>query len=128
MGRETGQESAGIAAGGWRAEQDRRREEIGYVADLFTPDSMKRLSGDTAIGHVRYSTAGGSMLRNEQPIVASTNKDPIAVAHNGNLVNGRSACAARFGGQRRKSIRLSPTSSSRDGPWTLEFSRLQSRL
>src|SRR6266581_2343279 len=47
-----------------------------------------RLPGDTAIGHVRYSTAGGSMLCNAQPIVALTNKGPVALAHNGNLVNG----------------------------------------
>src|SRR5207253_882331 len=47
-----------------------------------------RLPGNTAIGHVRYSTAGGSMLCNAQPIVASTSKGLVAVAHNGNLING----------------------------------------
>jgi amidophosphoribosyltransferase len=62
--------------------------EMGLVADVFTPARIARLPGDTAIGHVRYSTAGGSMLCNAQPIVASTNKGPIALAHNGNLVNG----------------------------------------
>ena len=64
-------------------------KEMGYVADVFTHERLSRLPGDTAIGHVRYSTAGGSMLCNAQPIVASTNKGPIALAHNGNLVNGR---------------------------------------
>ncbi|MGZ7078017.1 MAG: amidophosphoribosyltransferase [Thermoanaerobaculia bacterium] len=63
-------------------------KEMGYVADVFTHERLMRLPGDTAIGHVRYSTAGGSMLCNAQPIVASTNKGPIALAHNGNLVNG----------------------------------------
>ncbi len=63
-------------------------KEMGYVADIFTQDRLARLPGDTAIGHVRYSTAGGSMLCNAQPLVASTNKGPLAVAHNGNLVNG----------------------------------------
>ena len=63
-------------------------KEMGHVADIFTQERLARLPGDTAIGHVRYSTAGGSMLCNAQPIVASTNKGPIAVAHNGNLVNG----------------------------------------
>ncbi|HET7706244.1 MAG TPA: amidophosphoribosyltransferase [Thermoanaerobaculia bacterium] len=63
-------------------------KEMGYVADIFTHERLSRLPGDTAIGHVRYSTAGGSMLCNAQPLVASTNKGPIALAHNGNLVNG----------------------------------------
>jgi amidophosphoribosyltransferase len=83
-----GQESAGIAS--VDAEHGRIvvEKEMGYVADVFTPERIRRLPGDTAIGHVRYSTAGGSMLCNAQPIVASTNKGQIAVAHNGNLVNG----------------------------------------
>ncbi len=63
-------------------------KEMGYVADIFTHERLSRLPGDAAIGHVRYSTAGGSMLCNAQPIVASTSKGPIALAHNGNLVNG----------------------------------------
>jgi len=82
-----GQESAGIAS-----VDDKGRivseKEMGYVADIFTEDRLERLPGDMAIGHVRYSTAGGSMLCNAQPIVASTSKGPIALAHNGNLVNG----------------------------------------
>jgi amidophosphoribosyltransferase len=82
-----GQESAGIAS----VTDDGRivsEKEMGYVADVFTHDRIARLPGDTAIGHVRYSTAGGSMLCNAQPIVASTSKGAIAVAHNGNLTNG----------------------------------------
>ena len=63
-------------------------KEMGYVADIFNETRLARLPGDTAIGHVRYSTAGGSMLCNAQPLVASTNKGPLALAHNGNLVNG----------------------------------------
>ncbi len=63
-------------------------KEMGHVADVFTQERLARLPGDQAIGHVRYSTAGGSMLCNAQPIVASTSKGPVAVAHNGNLVNG----------------------------------------
>jgi len=82
-----GQESAGIAS----VTEDNRivsEKEMGYVADVFTPQRIARLPGDTAIGHVRYSTAGGSMLCNAQPIVAFTSKGSIAVAHNGNLTNG----------------------------------------
>jgi amidophosphoribosyltransferase len=70
------------------APQIHSEKEMGYVAEIFTHERLARLPGDTAIGHVRYSTAGGSMLCNAQPIVASTNKGPIALAHNGNLVNG----------------------------------------
>ncbi|HVG24222.1 MAG TPA: amidophosphoribosyltransferase [Thermoanaerobaculia bacterium] len=82
-----GQESAGIAAvnGDGRIISEK---EMGYVADVFTHERIARLPGDIAIGHVRYSTAGGSMLCNAQPIVAHTSKGPIAVAHNGNLTNG----------------------------------------
>jgi amidophosphoribosyltransferase len=81
-----GQESAGIAA--LDGNVIRVEKEMGYVADVFTPERLSRLPGDTAIGHVRYSTAGGSMLCNAQPIFAMTSKGPVAVAHNGNLVNG----------------------------------------
>ena len=63
-------------------------KDMGYVADIFTSERLQRLPGDSSIGHVRYSTAGGSMLCNAQPLVAATSKGPIAVAHNGNLVNG----------------------------------------
>ncbi|HVT02515.1 MAG TPA: amidophosphoribosyltransferase [Thermoanaerobaculia bacterium] len=64
-------------------------KEMGYVADIFTQDRLLRLPGRVALGHVRYSTAGGSLLCNAQPLVASTNKGPVAIAHNGNLVNGK---------------------------------------
>ena len=82
-----GQESCGIASvtGDGKIISEK---EMGYVADVFTHERIARLPGDTAIGHVRYSTAGGSMLCNAQPIVASTSKGQIAIAHNGNLTNG----------------------------------------
>ena len=82
-----GQESAGIAS----VDENGRilsEKEMGYVADIFTQERINKLPGDTAVGHVRYSTAGGSMLCNAQPIVAHTSKGVIAVAHNGNLTNG----------------------------------------
>jgi len=82
-----GQESAGIAAVGGDG-RILSEKEMGYVADVFTQERLARLPGDVAIGHVRYSTAGGSMLCNAQPIVAATSKGQIALAHNGNLVNG----------------------------------------
>src|SRR5436190_956138 len=82
-----GQESAGIASVGPEG-RILSEKEMGYVADVFTQERIARLPGDVAIGHVRYSTAGGSMLCNAQPIVAGTSKGQIAVAHNGNLTNG----------------------------------------
>jgi amidophosphoribosyltransferase len=82
-----GQESAGIAtleAGRLHVER-----EMGYVADVFNETRLARLPGRTAIGHVRYSTAGASLLINAQPIVFATGRGPLALAHNGNLVNAR---------------------------------------
>ena len=80
-----GQESAGIAA---RLRDDlivRRR--LGLVADAFTEDVLQAVSGNTCIGHVRYSTTGESSMRNAQPITVSTKYGPLALAHNGNLTN-----------------------------------------
>ncbi|KAA0252699.1 amidophosphoribosyltransferase [Acidobacteria bacterium ACD] len=80
-----GQESAGIAT--WNGSRIRSEKGMGYVADLFDETRLAGLPGASAIGHVRYSTAGGSLLENAQPIVYNTNKGPLAIAHNGNLVN-----------------------------------------
>ncbi|MGH7265522.1 MAG: amidophosphoribosyltransferase [Candidatus Rokuibacteriota bacterium] len=80
-----GQESAGIAATdgtGFHVEK-----AMGWVSDVFGPERLKRLPGRIAIGHVRYSTAGSSNLRNAQPISATFSRGPVALAHNGNLVN-----------------------------------------
>ena len=63
------------------------RRRWGYVADIFDEGRLARLPGSSAIGHVRYSTTGESLLENAQPIVYNTNKGPLAIAHNGNLVN-----------------------------------------
>jgi amidophosphoribosyltransferase len=82
-----GQESAGIASldeGKIHVER-----EMGYVADVFDEARLSRLPGRTAIGHVRYSTAGASLLANAQPIVFATRWGPLALGHNGNLVNAR---------------------------------------
>lgn len=83
-----GQESAGILVTTGDGEQTSRYAGVGLVADVFNQESLDRLSGDRAIGHVRYSTAGGSDVRNVQPMIAETGSGPIAIAHNGNLVNG----------------------------------------
>ena len=88
LGEPIGSSGAGeqiIAPG---APQIHVEKEMGHVADIFTQERLARLPGNVAIGHTRYSTAGGSMLCNAQPIVAATGKGLIALAHNGNLING----------------------------------------
>jgi amidophosphoribosyltransferase len=60
---------------------------MGLVSEVFTKDILKRLSGKSAVGHVRYSTAGSSELKNAQPFVADYYKGNLAIAHNGNLTN-----------------------------------------
>src|SRR5258706_6129950 len=80
-----GQESAGIAA--TDGENFHIEKAMGWVADVFSRERLRRLPGTRAIGHVRYSTAGSSNLRNAQPITAKTARGPIAIAHNGNLTN-----------------------------------------
>ena len=80
-----GQESAGIAASDGVTVHTEKA--MGWVADVFGRDRLRRLPGHRAIGHVRYSTAGSSNLKNAQPIMATTARGPIAIAHNGNLTN-----------------------------------------
>jgi amidophosphoribosyltransferase len=80
-----GQESAGIAASdGVRLASYRG---MGQVIDVFAPPQLERLSGTSAIGHVRYSTSGGSTLKNAQPIAVDSTRGSVAIAHNGNLTN-----------------------------------------
>src|SRR5215468_9653408 len=82
-----GQESAGIAASD--GETVRISREMGYVADVFDGETLSHLKGPSAIGHVRYSTAGESKLLNAQPILIDCAHGQIAICHNGNLVNAR---------------------------------------
>jgi len=83
-----GQEGAGIVTfdgGNYNAEK-----RIGLVGDHFTKQKViSRLKGDRAIGHVRYSTAGGANIRNVQPFFADLSSGGMAVAHNGNISNAQ---------------------------------------
>ncbi|XP_050260362.1 amidophosphoribosyltransferase, chloroplastic-like [Quercus robur] len=63
---------------------------VGLVSEVFSESKLDQLPGDLSIGHVRYSTAGASMLKNVQPFVAGYRFGSVGVAHNGNLVNYRS--------------------------------------
>jgi amidophosphoribosyltransferase len=80
-----GQESAGIAASDGRRLSLHRG--MGQVIDIFHPQQLERLGGTSAIGHVRYSTSGGSSLKNSQPIAVDSTHGSVAIAHNGNLTN-----------------------------------------
>ncbi|MCX8110841.1 MAG: amidophosphoribosyltransferase [Syntrophorhabdaceae bacterium] len=82
-----GQESAGIAC--FDENTVHLHKQMGLVSDVFTADVLKTLQGTNAIGHVRYSTAGSSDLKNSQPIVVEYLKGHLALAHNGNLTNAR---------------------------------------
>nr|GMD04986.1 amidophosphoribosyltransferase, chloroplastic-like [Ipomoea batatas] len=67
---------------------------VGLVSEVFNESKLDKLPGEMAIGHVRYSTAGSSMLKNVQPFVASYRFGSVGVAHNGNLVNYEALRAA----------------------------------
>ena len=80
-----GQEAAGIAVSDGATAHVHK--DAGLVAQIFTPQSLAPLHGHYAIGHTRYSTTGSSNVRNVQPFLIETRHGPLAVAHNGNLVN-----------------------------------------
>ncbi|HET9993571.1 MAG TPA: amidophosphoribosyltransferase [Kofleriaceae bacterium] len=80
-----GQESAGLVA--LDDGKLRRHVGMGLVSDLFDRETLATLPGTAAIGHVRYSTAGSSELRNAQPFLFEYSGGQISIAHNGNLVN-----------------------------------------
>jgi len=82
-----GQESAGIVSRPGDRRPFAKHAGPGLVADVFDQAAFARLEGDAAIGHVRYSTAGGTSPLNAQPFSVETLRGPVAVAHNGNLVN-----------------------------------------
>jgi amidophosphoribosyltransferase len=82
-----GQEAVGIATSDGVKLQIHKA--LGYVADNFNESTINRLAGMSAIGHVRYSTAGDSGIKNAQPILIDCAHGEIAICHNGNLVNAQ---------------------------------------
>lgn len=80
-----GQEAAGIAVADGQSIS--MHKGVGMVSQVFTPSAMAELKGHYAIGHTRYSTTGSSMLRNAQPFMIETIHGPLALGHNGNLIN-----------------------------------------
>ena len=63
------------------------RKGLGHVNDVFDEEVLSELKGNLGVGHVRYSTAGGTRVENAQPLVINYVKGTLAIAHNGNLVN-----------------------------------------
>ena len=80
-----GQEAAGMAVADGQVMS--MHKGVGFVSHVFTPTAMAEMKGHYAIGHTRYSTMGSSSLRNAQPFMIETIHGPLALAHNGNLVN-----------------------------------------
>ena len=80
-----GQEACGIVC----ADKGRLtvHKGMGLVSDVFSPDILGRLKGNMAVGHVRYSTTGSSVIKNAQPLLVDFAKGTVCIAHNGNLVN-----------------------------------------
>ncbi len=82
-----GQESAGISVNREITEKIYSHKGMGLVPEIFNMEDLERIEGGSAIGHVRYSTTGDSILTNAQPFVVNHRHRSYAVAHNGNLVN-----------------------------------------
>ena len=82
-----GQESAGIVTSDGKTVHEHR--QMGLVTEAFNEKVLNNLPGNIAIGHVRYSTTGSSVLKNAQPFIVSHAGKTLAIAHNGNLTNAR---------------------------------------
>ncbi len=80
-----GEESAGIVA--YDGKKVSFHKGMGLVSNVFDERAIKSLRGDLAVGHVRYSTTGASLVKNIQPFLVSHRRGHIAIAHNGNLTN-----------------------------------------
>jgi amidophosphoribosyltransferase len=85
-----GQEAAGIVAiDNARDGESLIHKDTGLVADIFSPQVLDRLTGETALGHIRYSTAGGAGLVNAQPLLVRYAAGDLGMSHNGNLTNAQ---------------------------------------
>ncbi|MBI4431603.1 MAG: amidophosphoribosyltransferase [Candidatus Omnitrophica bacterium] len=82
-----GEESAGIVTSD--GEDLKIVRGLGLVSDAFTQENLAGLKGNSAIGHVRYSTTGSTLLKNAQPQLVEYSRGQLAVAHNGNITNAR---------------------------------------
>ncbi len=101
-----GQESAGIASS--FGKKIGLVKKMGLVRSIFKEKDFKKLKGEFAVGHIRYSTAGSSKIRNAQPLVAKIGKETVALCHNGNLVNAEELKR----GLRKRKIKLESSSDT----------------
>ena len=85
-----GQESCGIAVTDTYGERKVHfKKGLGLVNDVFDAEALEALHGNLGVGHVRYSTAGGTRAENAMPLVLNYVKGTLALAHNGNLINAK---------------------------------------
>ena len=84
-----GQESCGIAVSDTHGPKGKvlSTRGMGLVNEVFSSEGLSSMKGDIGVGHVRYSTAGGSTIENAQPLVLNYVKGTLGLAHNGNLIN-----------------------------------------
>ncbi len=86
-----GQESAGISVSDTTGPMGNieTKKGMGLVNEVFSVDDLAKLKGNIGVGHMRYSTTGGSMIENAQPIATNYIKGCLALVHNGNIVNAK---------------------------------------
>ncbi len=101
-----GQESAGIVSTDGNGLYVHKG--LGLVSDVFDEEALENLKGHSAIGHVRYSTTGSTLLENSQPIFCNYKAGQLGVAHNGNITN---AAALRTELEKRGAIFQTTTDS-----------------
>ncbi|MBN1862031.1 MAG: amidophosphoribosyltransferase [Dehalococcoidales bacterium] len=127
-----GQESAGIATTDGRGIH--LCADMGLVSQVFSEESLSRLTGDIAIGHNRYSTRGSSRVSNVQPIIVGEGPHTIALAHNGNIVNAeylhRELCnqGYTFNSSTDSEVIANLILSAPGGDWVSRIKHAMSRL
>src|SRR5699024_9999616 len=82
-----GQEGAGIVVK--NKKEIKGHKGLGLISEVFSNGELEMLDGNAAIGHVRYSTAGGNKINNVQPLLFHFQKNSFSLAHNGNLINSK---------------------------------------
>ena len=82
-----GQEGCGIAVSD--GVHVRSHKGRGLIAEVFDEEQLNSMQGTIAIGHVRYSTAGGNILENVQPMLSVSHQGTLAMVHNGQIVNAK---------------------------------------